>query len=68
MNFKEFAKKNEFTWFTAKQVAKLWQCSVEHIYDLVKSKKLCYIKDGKNIRFRPEDLDDYENFSYVRRK
>ena len=34
---------------------------------LVKAGKICYIKDGKNIRFKPEDLDDYEKHSYVRR-
>ena len=67
MNFKEFAKKMQCMWLSPKQVAKLMQCSIEHIYDLVKSGKICYIKDGKNIRFKPEDLDDYEKHSYVRR-
>ncbi len=68
MTFKEFAKKNQIIWLSPKQVARLMQCSVEHIYDLVKSGKICYIKDGKNIRFRPEDLDDYEKQNFVRRK
>jgi excisionase family DNA binding protein len=68
MNFKEFAKNLQCIWLSPKQVAKLMQCSIEHIYDLVKAGKICYIKDGKNIRFKPEDLDDYEKHSYVRRK
>lgn len=67
MTFTEFARENQLIWLTPKQVAKLMQCSVEHIYDLAKSGKIPYIKDGKNIRFRPEDLDDYEKNSYVRR-
>ncbi len=68
MTFKEFANKNQILWLAPKQVAKLMQCSIEHVYDLVKSGKVCYIKDGKNIRFKPEDLDDYEKHTYVRRK
>jgi len=67
MTFKEFAAKHQCLWLSAKQVAKLMQCSIEHVYDLVKSGKICYIKDGKNIRFKPEDLDEYEKHSYVRR-
>lgn len=68
MTFKEFASKNQIIWMTAKQVAQLMQCSVEHVYNLAKSGKIRYIKDGKNVRFKPEDLDDYEKFSFVRRK
>ncbi|MCK4762748.1 MAG: helix-turn-helix domain-containing protein [Candidatus Aminicenantes bacterium] len=67
LTFIEFAKQNQILWFTPKQVAGLMQCSVEHVYDLAKAKKICYIKDGKNIRFKPEDLDEYEKSSYVRR-
>lgn len=67
MTFKEFAAKAKCLWLSPKQVAKLMQCSVEHVYDLVKAGKICYIKDGKNIRFKPGDLDDYEKHSYVRR-
>jgi len=67
MTFKEFANKNQILWLSPKQVAKLMQCSVEHVYDLVKSGIICYIKDGKNIRFKPEDLDAYEKHNYVRR-
>ena len=65
--FAEYARRHNILWFAPKLVAELMQCSVEHIYDLVKSGKLCYIKDGKNIRFKPEDLDDYEEHIYVRR-
>ncbi|MCK4764330.1 MAG: helix-turn-helix domain-containing protein [Candidatus Aminicenantes bacterium] len=68
MTFKEFAKQNQILWFAPKLVAKLMQCSLEHVYSLVKLGKICYIKDGKNIRFKPEDLDDYEKHSYVRRR
>jgi len=68
MNFKEIARKMKILWFTPKQVAELLQCSKEHIYDLAKSRKISYIKDGKNIRFKPEDLDEYTKLSYVRRK
>jgi len=28
----------------------------EHVYDLVKDDKICYIKEGRNIGFRPEDF------------
>jgi excisionase family DNA binding protein len=67
MTFKEFAANNKCLWLSPKQVAKLMQCSIEHVYDLVKAGKICHIKDGKNIRFKPDDLDDYEKYSYVRR-
>jgi len=67
MTFKDFASKIPCLWLAPKQVAKLMQCSIEHVYDLVKAGKICYIKDGRNIRFRPEDLDDYEKHSIVRR-
>jgi len=67
MTFKEYAKANAMMWISSKQAAKLMQCSIEHIYDLAKLKRVCYIKDGKNIRFKPEDLDDYEKQHYVRR-
>jgi excisionase family DNA binding protein len=63
MTFKEFAAKIPCLWLAPK----LMQCSIEHVYDLVKAGKICYIKDGRNIRFRPEDLDDYEKRSIVRR-
>ena len=66
MDFKEFAKKKEIIWITPKQAAQLMQCSVEHIYDLAKSGKIPYIRDGKNKRFLPKDLDEYTNKSYVR--
>ena len=67
MTFKEFAKQNHCIWLTPKQVAKLMQCSLEHVYELAKSGKISYIKDGKNVRFKPEDLDEYEIHRYVRR-
>lgn len=67
MKFKDFARKNESKWLTPKQVARLMQCSKEHVYDLAKSGRISYIRDGKNIRFKPEDLDDYEKSNYVRR-
>jgi len=64
MTFKEFAEKNGMLWISAKIAAKLMQCSVEHVYDLAKSGKVPYIRDGRNIRFRPEDLDAYEKRFY----
>jgi excisionase family DNA binding protein len=67
MTFREFARKNQMLWLTARQVAHLMQCSIEHVYDLAKSGKIRYIKDGKNVRFKPEDLDDYEKQLFVRR-
>jgi len=67
MTFKEYALKNQVLWLPPKQVAKLMQCSIQHIYALAKSGKIAYIKDGKNVRFKPEDLDDYEQNSFVRR-
>ena len=48
MTFQEYAWENGMMWFSPKIAAKLMQCSVEHIYDLVKSGKIPYIKDGKN--------------------
>jgi len=68
MTFKEFAAKIPCLWLSPKQVARLMQCSIEHVYDLVKLGRLCYIKDGRNIRFRPEDLNDYEKRLFARRK
>jgi excisionase family DNA binding protein len=50
-----------------RQGANLMQCSTEHVYNLVKTGKLCYIKDGWNIRFKPENLDDYAKYSNTRR-
>jgi hypothetical protein len=38
--------------------------SNEHVCKLVKAGRICYIKDGKNIRFKPENHDDYEKHSY----
>jgi len=60
MSFSEFAAKNELMWLQPKLVAKLMACSLEHVYDLAKSGRIPYIQDGRNIRFRPEDLDAYE--------
>ena len=68
MTFTEFAREKGITWISPKMVAKLMQCSVEHIYDLVKSGQIPYIKDGRNIRFRPEDLDAYEKHNYITRR
>ena len=67
VSFKDFAIKNEIIWLTAKQVAKLMQCSRERVYELAKSGQISYIKAGKNVRFKPEDLDEYEKQSYVKR-
>jgi excisionase family DNA binding protein len=67
MTFKEFAKTNNMMWISPKQAAKLMQCSIWHIYDLAKSGQVNYIKEEKNIRFKPEDLDDYERRHYVGR-
>lgn len=45
------------------QVAELWGCSHQHVRNLVHSKRLTCIRVGKLIRFRPEDLRDYEDRS-----
>lgn len=66
MTFTEYAKINGIIWFSPKLTAKLMQCSIEHVYDLVKLGKIPYIRDGRNIRFRPEDLDAYEKHYYFR--
>ena len=68
MTFLEFARENGMMWLSPKLVAKLMQCSLEHVYDLVKLGRISYIKDGRNIRFRPEDLDAYEKHNYVTRR
>jgi excisionase family DNA binding protein len=68
MTFSDFARDNEMMWLSPKLVAKLMQCSLEHVYDLVKSGMIPYIRDGRNIRFRPEDLDAYEKHNYVTRR
>ena len=64
MSFSEYARKNELLWLAPRIVAKLMQCSLEHVYALAKSGRIPYIQDGRNIRFRPEDLDAYEQHSY----
>jgi excisionase family DNA binding protein len=64
MTFSEFAAKNGLLWLRPKLVAKLMACSQEHVYDLAKSGRIPYIQDGRNIRFRPEDLDAYEQYAY----
>lgn len=64
MSFSDFASKNELLWFSPKLVAKLMACSLEHVYDLAKTGRIPYIQDGRNIRFRPEDLDAYEKQFY----
>lgn len=64
MTFKEYAVKIQCLWLSPKQAAKLMQCSIEHVYELAKSGQICYIKDGKNTRFKPEDLDEYEKHHY----
>jgi hypothetical protein len=30
--------------------------NLDTAYDLAKSSRICYIKNGKNFRFKPEDL------------
>lgn len=45
------------------QVADLWGCSDQHVRNLVHSERLTCIRVGKLIRFRPEDLRDYEDRS-----
>jgi len=64
MTFSEYAGKQGMLWLPAKVAAKLMQCSVEHVYDLAKSGRIPYIQDGRNIRFRPEDLDAYEQHNH----
>jgi excisionase family DNA binding protein len=43
------------------QVAKRWQCSGKHIYNLVERSDLPALRIGSLIRFRREDIDAYEN-------
>lgn len=64
MTFAEYARRTGAIWLSPKIVAKLMQCSIEHVYDLAKSGRVPYIRDGRNIRFRPEDLDAYEERIY----
>ena len=64
MTFSEFANKNGLIWLQPRLVAKLMACSLEHVYDLAKSGRIPYIQDGRNIRFRPEDLDAYEQHNH----
>lgn len=64
MTFSEFAGKNGLLWLQPRLVAKLMACSLEHVYDLAKSGRIPYIQDGRNIRFRPEDLDAYEQHNH----
>ena len=52
--------------FTVKQVAALWGCSGQHIYRLLSRRELGHIRVGGAIRFRPEDLIDFEKGSICR--
>jgi len=46
---------------TPKELAHRWNCSVFHIYKLVREDKLPYFKIGNRIiRFRTEAIDAYE--------
>lgn len=46
---------------TPKELAHRWNCSVFHIYKLVREDKLPYFKIGNRIiRFRSEAIDAYE--------
>jgi excisionase family DNA binding protein len=67
-SFTEFAEKSGLIWLAPKTVAKLMQCSLEHVYALAKTGRIPYIQDGRNIRFRPWDLDAYEQHFYGTRK
>jgi len=64
MTFMEFAQKHERLWLPPKLIAQLMTCSLEHVYSLAKSGRIPYIQDGRNIRFRPEDLDAYEQHNH----
>jgi hypothetical protein len=68
MTFKEFASKIPCLWLAPKHVAKLMQCSIEHVYELEKLIRLCYIKDGRGMGLRSKDLNDYEKRLFARRQ
>ena len=68
MTFKEFAAKIPCLWLSPKKVVKLMQCSIEHVYDLEKPFRLCYIENGRGVNLRSKDLNDYEKRLFARRR
>jgi excisionase family DNA binding protein len=42
------------------QLADLWGCSRQHVYNLVARQEIAAIRVGNLIRFRPQDVDAYE--------
>ena len=46
---------------TAKDVAELLQCSLQHIYNLVWREEIPYVKVGGLLRFRKERLIEWLN-------
>lgn len=41
-------------------LAKAWQCSRQHIYNLIRDGELEPVRIGKLTRFRPQDIAEYE--------
>lgn len=50
---------NKQKMLTVPDVANLFQVSDQHIYDLVKARRIRYFRFGRLIRFRLADLEDY---------
>lgn len=45
---------------TAQDVAEIWGCSDQHVYDLCRTGELNHIRIGRLIRIRRQDVEDYE--------
>ena len=45
---------------TAQDVAQIWGCSDQHVYDLCKAGELNHVRIGRLIRIRRQDVEDYE--------
>jgi excisionase family DNA binding protein len=42
-------------------LAEQWGCSKQHVYNLIERGELSYLRIGNLIRFRPEDIAEYED-------
>lgn len=51
--------------FTVKEVAGRWQCSDQHIYNLVRSGELQAIRLGKSVRISMKAVEEFESGSPV---
>ena len=47
--------------YTPQELALLWQCSIDVIYDLLNHGKLIGFKVGSNWRIRHDEVLNYEN-------